>query len=241
MDTGRRRFRGAAYSHRRRSGYRRVVRPQSLEHRFRPACRLCRLLRAADILHRRPPGLPRPQCHARPADRPVYNGRTAKHGRRRARSLRCPADRAEPAGERHAGGGVPAGANRHMGRFPGIDRQIPGSRSRRRIRCRQPPVGRHSRHCSGENTRSCHGHHAESLAAVPNARLPRLGPGGVLPGQWRLRVPRSIARRDGAVRRPPCGGTCPGATRRGAPIRAGRCSALVVAGKRQGHPHTHFR
>ena len=61
-------------------------------------------------------------------------------------------------------------------------------------------MGRHPRRGSGEDARSRDGHSAEPLAALSDARLPRLGASGVLPGERRLRLSRSASGRDGAVR-----------------------------------------
>ena len=53
---------------------------------------------------------------------------------------------------------------------------------------------------AGEDARPGDGHHAERLAALPDAGLPHLGALGVLPGERRLRLPRPAAGRHGAGR-----------------------------------------
>ena len=59
-------------------------------------------------------------------------------------------------------------------------------------------LGRRPRRGAGEDARPLHGHPAEPLAALPDARLPGLGALGLLPGERRLRLPRPAAGRDGA-------------------------------------------
>ena len=59
-------------------------------------------------------------------------------------------------------------------------------------------LGRHARRGPGEDARPRDGHHAERLAALPDARLPHLGALGVLSGERRLRLPRPAAGRHGA-------------------------------------------
>ncbi len=61
----------------------------------------------------------------------------------------------------------------------------------------------------GQNAGPGDGHHAQRLAALSDARLPRLGALGLLPGERRLRLPRPASGRHGAER-------SPGRTRRGA-------------------------
>ena len=58
-----------------------------------------------------------------------------------------------------------------------------------------------ARHRAGAHARSRDGRHAERLAAVSDARVPGVGAHGLLSGQRRVRLSRSAAGRDGAVRR----------------------------------------
>ncbi len=62
-------------------------------------------------------------------------------------------------------------------------------------------------------------HHAQRLAAVPDAGLPRPGALGVLPGQRRLRLSRPAAGRHGAVLRAAAGNPHPPAARGRPPVR----------------------
>ncbi len=62
-------------------------------------------------------------------------------------------------------------------------------------------LGRDHRRDPGEDAGPVDGHHAQRLAAVSDAGLPRLGPLGLLPGQRRLRLPRPAAGLHGAYRR----------------------------------------
>ena len=61
-----------------------------------------------------------------------------------------------------------------------------------------PAMGRRPRHGPGDDTRPRDGHHAEPLAALSDARLPRVGALGLLPGERRLWLSRSASGRDGA-------------------------------------------
>ena len=102
-------------------------------------------------------------------------------------------------------------------------------------------MGRRARHRSGEHTGPGDGLHAEPLAALSNARLPRVGEIGVLSGKRRLRFPRPTSGRDGtyAVETGNDARTSP--ARRRSAIRRRRCSTLVVAAVRPRRPHAHFR
>ena len=67
-----------------------------------------------------------------------------------------------------------------------------------------------------------------SLAALPGARVPRLGARGVLPGERRVRLPRPAPGRDGAHRVAARPRPRAPAARRGAAVRRGRRPALVA-------------
>ena len=59
-------------------------------------------------------------------------------------------------------------------------------------------LGRLAWHGSGEDARPLDGHHAQPMAAVSDARVPRVGALGILPGERRVRLSRSASGRDGA-------------------------------------------
>ena len=164
----------------------------------------------------RPRGVPRPQRHARPS-----RGARA----RRPRSSGRVGAGLDPCAALQAASSWPPGA-------PGRDRlpARPGRhRWRRRARSSRAtaprivdarPDGRRRR--SGTTSLGAvqvktpdrvHGPAAEPLAALPDARLPRLGALGLLPGGRRLRLPRPAPGRDGARRS------------RGARSRASTCCA----------------
>ena len=64
-----------------------------------------------------------------------------------------------------------------------LGRALSGRRSRRGPAQRDRAVGRDAGHGPGENAGPRHGPHAQSLAALPDSRLPRVGAVGVLPGR----------------------------------------------------------
>ena len=70
----------------------------------------------------------------------------------------------------------------------------------RRAAVRARGLERRARHRHGAHAGPRVRPHAERLAAVPDARVPPLGPQRVLPGERRLRLPRSVAGHDGADR-----------------------------------------
>ncbi len=91
------------------------------------------------------------------------------------------------------------------------------------------------------HARSQHGCAAESLAALSNAFLPRLGPRRLLPGERRVRIPRPAAGRDGAERRETRSGARTIAARGRAPIPRRRRPALVASAVGPRHSHAHVR
>ena len=106
---------------------------------------------------------------------------------------------------------------------------------------RHDPVGRHRRRGPGQDARPLDGPDAQSLAALPDAGLSRLGALRLLPGGRRLRIPRPAPGRDGPdggrararARAPPA--------RRGPAVRGGRRPALVASALRARRPHPHLR
>ena len=133
------------------------------------------------------------------------------------------------------------GAGGDGGRCASADRALPGGRSRRGPARGRRALGRHARHGAGENAGPLDGHHAESLAALPDARLPRVGALGVLPGERRLRFPRPAPGRHGARAVAPGDDARASPARRRPAVRRRRRPALVAAAVRPGRAHAHFR
>ena len=100
---------------------------------------------------------------------------------------------------------------------------------------------RSSARSSGEDARPGDGHHAQRLAALSDAGLPRLGALGLLSGERRLWLPRPAAGRHGAGRDAARHDARASAARGGAAVRRGRRAALVAAAFRPGRAHAHLR
>ena len=88
----------------------------------------------------------------------------------------------------------------------------------------------------------CDGPDAQPLAALPDARLPHLGPLRLLPVERRVRLPRSAAGRAGAAacRAPDICARAP-APRRVAAVRRRRRPALVARAGGPGRAHALLR
>ena len=102
-------------------------------------------------------------------------------------------------------------------------------------------LGRRARRGPREDAGPIDGHHAERLAAVSDACLPRLGPLRVLSGERRLWLPRSAAGWHGARNRAPGDDARALVARGRAAVRRGRRPALVAAAFRPGRAHANFR
>ncbi len=123
----------------------------------------------------------------------------------------------------------------------GVDPALPNGGPRWSLERRGGTLGRRPRHRPGGDAGPIHGHPAQPLAPLPDARLSRLGALGLLPGQWRLRLSRPASRRAGAHRvetRPRASASAPG---RRATVRRGRRPALVASAGRPGGPDPHRR
>ena len=105
------------------------------------------------------------------------------------------------------------------GTGPRARHPLPRHRSRRRPVAGDGPLAGVAGRRAGEDARPGHGHHAQWLAAVPDAGLPHLGPLGLLPGQRRVRLSRPVAGRDGAVLRLAAADAGAPAARGRAPVR----------------------
>ena len=197
-----------------------------------------RTWRAADCVDRQPDGIHRTQRHARAAGRPCGRRGALGANRRWPRPLRRIAGLRRAGGERDRRSRLAAGRGRQHAGGPGHDRALAhrGRGCRAAIRARE--LERRAGHSHGPHTGPRLRSHAERLAAVPDARVPALGAQRVLPGERRLRLPRSAAGHDGAAA---------GAARPRARAPAARCrpavprrrrAALVVAanGTRSAHP-----
>ena len=131
-------------------------------------------------------------------------------------------------------GGEPRGRERTR-------RALSPGRPRRGPRRGHGPLGRRARHRAGAHAGSLDGRDAEPLAALPDARLSGLGALRVLPGERRLRIPRSAAGRHGARRVAACAHARASAARGRAAVRRGRRAALVAAALRSGRAHPDLR
>ena len=105
-------------------------------------------------------------------------------------------------------------------------------RSRRGVRRGHQALGRHARHRAGQDAGPRAGYPGQSLAALSDPGLPRLGAHRLLSGQRRLRLPRPAAGRDGAVRAAARPGARASAARGGPAVPRRRRAALVAAGIR---------
>ncbi len=153
---------------------------------------------------------------------------------------------------RAAGAAAPGPGGARPGRLPAR----PGARRRGSARARRPAsgagsrpgarrrasgVGGHSDRASGPDARSFDGPDAQSLAALPDARLPPEGARGFLPGGRRLGLPRSASGRPLAHGRAARAGARSAAARRLPAVRGGRRPALVARSRRQGGANQDLR
>ena len=102
------------------------------------------------------------------------------------------------------------------------------------------PLGRDPRRRSGQDAGPVDGPDAERLAALSDRRRAALGPGRLLPGERRLRVPRPAAGRHGADGVSPVDGPRSADARGGAAVRRRRRAALVAARHGPGRAHAHL-
>ena len=156
------------------------------------------LRRTPDRLDRRPARVHRPQRNARQSGGARRRGAALQQGRRRSRSLRRAAHDDRAAAERQRRDRLLPRRGRERRRGAESDRALPRGRSRRGAGRGRALLGRCPRRGPGEDARPRDGHHAERLAALPDARLPRLGALRLLSGERRLRLPRPAAGRHGA-------------------------------------------
>ena len=115
--------------------------------------------------------------------------------------------------------------------------QIPRRRPRRGPRRGDPAMGRRSRHGPGDDSRPGGGRDAQPLAALSDARLPRMGAIGFLPGERRLWLSRSASGRDGADGIAAGHHARASAARGRAPVHRRRRSALVASAIGPGRAH----
>ena len=225
-----------------RSGNRRDVRAQPVEQRVRFPRRLRRSRRPADRMDRRPAGVPGAKRHARQSRRAGRRTRRCRGGWAPASTPAAPCRRRSSSNPAETVeivfllGQAATAADAQV-----ADRPLPRGRSRRGPAPRRRPLGRRARHGPGENAGPVDGPHAESLAALPDARVPRLGAVGVLPGERRLRLPRPAPGRNGARAVAPGNDARASAARRGPAVRRRRRPALVDAAVRTRGAHPHLR
>ncbi len=224
----------AVHHHRDRPRDLRAPRAQSLEHRLSGACRFHGHGRAAA----EPPAAIERSSSAATDRSPspphcLKPGSVVEPRGRRLRPVRCPADRAAPRAGRRDRDRPLARTGGIEKRGAAIDRALPRRGPRRIVQGGHGLLGSDARRHPGEDARPVDGRARERLAALSDARLPRVGAHRVLSVERRVGLPRSIARRDG----PLCGAAEDRArahlARRGAPVPRGRRAALVAA----GHEH----
>ena len=114
-------------------------------------------------------------------------------------------------------------------RRSGLDQALSRPRSGCGIARRHRLLGAHARSPSGADARPVDGRAAERLAALSNVGLPHVGAHRLLSVERRLRVSRSAAGRDGALRRAAIGRARAHSARGVAPVRGRRRAALVAA------------
>ena len=218
----------------------RAPRAQPVESRVRRPHRLSRPRWATDSVDGGSDRIPRPQRRSGSAR---WVGPrvppTGSHGRRpgsvrgaadplRARRRSAdPGPRAARRGGRGHGGGRP-----HPARASGRPR---GDAARRGT-----PLGRHPGRRPGPDTGPLDGHPAQPLAHLPDACLPVVGEGGLLPGRRRLRVPRPAPgrHRPGGPEARTRPRTSPEG--RGTSVRRRRRPALVAPAVGLGRPDPHL-
>jgi cyclic beta-1,2-glucan synthetase len=221
--------------------HRRDVRAKSLERGFRFAFRLRRHARRANRFDRRPARILRPQWRAGQSGGARERGAAIQHGRRRFGRLRRDAHDARVAGGGRGRGGLLPRTGRHTEGRPRGSADLSRRRSRRPRGRRRGALGRHVGCDSSQDARPDDGPHAQRLAPLPDARLPRLGALGLLSSHRRLWVPRSIAGRHGAGRGSPRSDARTSVARGGPSVHRGRRATLVAAAFRQGRAHRDFR
>ena len=132
--------------------------------------------RAPDSLDRRPDGIPGPQRHARSSRRARASARRSRIG---SVAGSIPAARCKPRLELAPDAAVEIvfflgeAATQRGRQLAG--HAIPRRRSRRGLRACDRATGTTSSARTGEDARPRDGHPAQSLAALPDARLPRVG------------------------------------------------------------------
>ena len=170
------------------------------------------------------PGEPR-RHDARPALRP----------RRRRRSIRAPRCRSlfELAARPGTGDRLHPRRRPRRRRRPQPGPALPrrrrrAQRARRRLALLEP----HARRGLRRDARPRGQLPGQRLAALPDARLPHLGPQRLLPVGRRVRLPRPVAGRDGAGPRRAAPAARASAPLRGPPVPRGRRAALVAPARR---------
>ncbi len=184
--------------------------------------RSCRRRRGADGLDLRPARIVR---RARPARRP---GSIRANERRRPRPLRGDRDARAGSRRRIDRPGLPARLGRQPRGRPDAGRACRDGAGAQTHAAGARPLGRAARRHDGSHARSSLRRDGQSLAAVPDALLPALGQGRLLPGRRRLRLSRSAAGLDGA-RLDSAEDAAPADRALGlAPVSRGRRPALVA-------------
>ena len=186
----------------RRRGDRRAAGAQRLEPRLRGPRRVRRPRRPPDRVDRRPDA--RSSAATGPSTIPAalergdrLSGRVGRRPRSRARRSR-PRSSSRPAGAPRS---CSCSARRRrveearalIARYRAADLDARPARG-------DDALGRHPRRRAGEDARPLDGPDAQPVAALPDARLPGVGPRRLLPGRRRLRIPRPAPGRHGPDR-----------------------------------------
>ena len=122
-----------------------------------------------------------------------------------------------------------------------LDQEISRGRPRLDAGRGHPILGQLAWRDPGQDSRPLDGPHAQSMAAVSGAGVPRVGAIGLLPGGWRVRLSRSAAGRDGAGDGAACADARASDSRGLAPVHRRRRATLVAAAGGAGSPHAHHR
>ena len=193
---------GSLHHHGTRSADRRPLCEKRVERRIRRTHRFCGSRRTANFLHRRPHRISRPQWRAgTPGSAGTQAARFPESGRG-PRSLRGAANHYRIAARRASRKSCFfLGQAENKNKRPELLNRYRAANLDDTPERGNAQLGRHARRGAGHDARSEHGPAAESLAAVSNAELPRLGARRVLSVERRVRIPRSTSGCDGACRR----------------------------------------
>jgi len=226
-----------ARRHRDRSGDRGAVRAQPVAPGVRATHRVRGPRRSADGLDLRSHRVRRSQRRTRPTDGPAGQPAVGEARGRRTRSVRRAADRGRArarCGDRDPDPPRRSGEHRRRDRSRA---RVPNGGPGSRAVVGRRPLGRSARRRADRDAGSRDGRAGQSMAPLPDDRMPDLGAVRLLPGRRRVRLPRSAAGRHGAGARAPDAHAGTPAARRRAPVRGRRRAALVAPPLRSRGAH----